>query len=231
MEIEMTCTYWRGPGHNLETLPDAEKPEQSAQRFYGKLIREGYHLAKMWMYREDDSHELYWLVRFEAKGKKKQPRALMRTAEGEFFPCKPDFQNGAPLLNLQILRWNLTDTIWVVEGEKAYDMAESWGLLATTWAGGASTIHRTNWTPLAGRKAVLWADNEQAGIDAVASLLPTLRAQGTIFARVDVEALGIRRHGDIVDWIDQMWKADPTESTWELRVWSALDHLPMVIEA
>lgn len=119
----------------------------------------------------------------------------------------------------------------MVEGEKACDAAESWGLLATTWAGGASSIHRTNWTPLAGRRVVLWADNEQAGIDAVTSLLPALRAQVTIFARVDVEALGIRRHGDIVDWLDQMWKADPTESTWELRVWNALDALPMVIEA
>jgi hypothetical protein len=194
------------------------------------LIREGYRLAYLWCYSELDPTDLYWLLRFECEGKKKQPRALMRNAAGEFFPCKPEFPNGVPLLNLQRLVWNPEETVWVFEGEKCSDAGEAWGLLATTWAGGANAILRTNWTPLAGRKVVLWPDNEDQGVEAIKALFPILKAQGTSFVRVDVEALGIRKHGDIVDWLDQMWKADPTESTWELRVWDALDALPLVVE-
>lgn len=226
----MNWTTWRGPGTTLETQPTAETPEQAAHRFYGRLIREGYRLARIWAY-SDIGRNPWWVCRFEHPEKRKEPRPLCRV-DGEFRPCKPEFPNGSPLLYLQNLAWNLERMVWLVEGEKTCDAAWDVGLLATTWAGGANAILRTNWTPLAGRKVIIWPDNDEAGIEAIKSLKPTLRAQGTIFGVVDVEDLGIRRHGDIADWIEQRkLTRSPDSPISELHwIWQSIRHIPMVHE-
>ena len=58
---------------------------------------------------------------------------------------------------------NFDETIVIVEGEKAADMAALCGLNATTSSSGGAA-HKTDWTPLAGCDAVLVADNDSAGL-------------------------------------------------------------------
>jgi hypothetical protein len=58
------------------------------------------------------------------------------------------------------------ETIVIVEGEKCAEAVIAAGLHATTWAGGASAVSKSDWSPLTGKKCVIWHDNDSAGIRA-----------------------------------------------------------------
>ena len=221
----MDWLVWGGPGTKLERRPWPEWPEEAAQRLYRRLLRDGYSMTGIWGYM--DGPILWWVCRFEHPTKRKEIRPLMREGR-EYKPGKPEFVNGAPLLNLNLLRWQPEETVWVVEGEKAADCMEFvCGRLATTWPGGANAILKADWRALAGRRAILWPDNDQAGLEAMASILPVLRAQGTQFVQVDVETLGLQRHGDVVDWVQAVCGGQETD--WETRLELALRKLPLLV--
>lgn len=70
-----------------------------------------------------------------------------------------------PLYNLHNLIAHPDRTVIVVEGEKTADalaaLVEPFGKATiTTWIGGANGIHNTDWSPLNGRKVLLWPDND-----------------------------------------------------------------------
>ena len=81
-----------------------------------------------------------------------------------------------PLLNLNKLLEDKKKTIVIVEGEKTCDAAQKLFpmLIATTWASGCKAINKTDWTPLKGRKIVLFPDNDQVGFDAMDRLAQLL---------------------------------------------------------
>ena len=81
-----------------------------------------------------------------------------------------------PLLNLSKIIADKNSSILVVEGEKTCDAAQKLfpKSICTTWASGCKAINKTNWKPLKGRKVVLWADNDQAGVDAMERLAQML---------------------------------------------------------
>ena len=85
-----------------------------------------------------------------------------------------------PLLNLQNILNNKLKTVLVVEGEKACDAAQKLFpmSIATTWASGCKAINKTDWTPLKGRKIVLFPDNDQVGFDAMERLAQLLFSIG-----------------------------------------------------
>ena len=85
-----------------------------------------------------------------------------------------------PLLNLKNLINNKDKTVLIVEGEKACDAAQKLFpmLTATTWASGCKAINKTDWTPLKGRKIVLFPDNDQVGRDAMDRLAQLLFSIG-----------------------------------------------------
>lgn len=85
----------------------------------------------------------------------------------EFRPWNPiiksySFPEPRILYNLpQVLK---ASRIVLVEGEKCADALNRLGLVATTLMGGANCkIEKTDLTPLAGKKIILWSDNDQPG--------------------------------------------------------------------
>jgi len=80
-----------------------------------------------------------------------------------------------PLLNLAQLRSN-TGTVLIVEGEKAADAAAKLypRAVVTTWPSGCKAIDKADWSPLVGRRVILWPDADQPGqqaMDRLAQLL------------------------------------------------------------
>ena len=77
-------------------------------------------------------------------------------------------------------------TVLIVEGEKTWDAAQKLfpGLVACCWSGGCKAIEKTNFTPLAGRKVVLWPDNDDAGRDAMERLAQVLHNVGAASVKV-----------------------------------------------
>jgi hypothetical protein len=73
-----------------------------------------------------------------------------------------------PLYRLGYLIEREDPTVFMVEGEKTAEAAwRKYGLLATTWLGGASAVAKTDFSPLKGRDVTLVADNDRPGIDAM----------------------------------------------------------------
>ena len=88
-----------------------------------------------------------------------------------------------PLYNLpNIIR---APEIVIVEGEKAADALIAQNIDATTAMGGANApIEKTDWTPLRGRKVVIWPDNDQAGKDYAHKLKTYLEQNGALAVSV-----------------------------------------------
>lgn len=85
-----------------------------------------------------------------------------------------------PLLNLERLRVN-TGTVLIVEGEKAADAAAKLypRAVVTTWPSGCKAIDKADWSPLTGRRIILWPDADAVGqqaMDKLAQLLLRLPA-------------------------------------------------------
>lgn len=60
----------------------------------------------------------------------------------------------------------------VVEGEKAADAAARMlpDLTIVTWPGGTNAVGKADWTPLKGRRLVLWPDNDAVGVKAMTAV-------------------------------------------------------------
>ena len=69
-----------------------------------------------------------------------------------------------PLLNLDQLRSN-PGTVLIVEGEKTADAAAKLypKAIVTTWPSGCKAIDKADWSPLKGRRIILWPDADQPG--------------------------------------------------------------------
>lgn len=84
-----------------------------------------------------------------------------------------------PLYNLhEIVR---APEIVLCEGEKCADALMAQGLSATTAMGGSNApIEATDWTPLAGRKVLIWPDNDQTGMEFAERARDAAMAAGAI---------------------------------------------------
>jgi hypothetical protein len=91
----------------------------------------------------------------------------------------------------------------VVEGEKCVHALHRIGIVATTSPGGANNAGSADWSPLAGKKVILWADNDMAGVKhmrAVAKLCDKL-TPAPLMRWIDPTALELAEKGDAADYV------------------------------
>ncbi|NQV31804.1 MAG: AAA family ATPase [Phycisphaeraceae bacterium] len=94
----------------------------------------------------------------------------------------------------------------VVEGEKAADALNTLGITATTGPHGAGKAAHCDWTPLAGKKVILWPDCDEPGrkhMDQVREKLKTLVPVPEIKA-LDPAILDLQSKEDAFDFIEQV---------------------------
>ena len=91
-----------------------------------------------------------------------------------------------PLYRLDALRSRPDAPVLIVEGEKAADAAQRLfpEAVAITWPSGCKAIDKADWTPMAGRRCVLWPDADDVGRQAMAKLAPRLLAAGAAQVRI-----------------------------------------------
>lgn len=76
----------------------------------------------------------------------------------------------------------------VVEGEKAADaLSRLVNLPVVTWMNGAAAARKSDWTPLKGRKVVIWPDADAAGLKAAQTVTGILLPMGCQVSMVNVE--------------------------------------------
>lgn len=135
----------------------------------------------------------------------------------EYFPrgasgerrIPPKYSKGKlrPLYALSaITTQSIEDRIIVVEGEPSAEALLERGYLATTSSGGSSLAAKTDWSPLAGRRVLIWPDNDAAGAKyaiLVKSILNALTPSAS--CRIaDISPLNLPHGGDAVDWVNSL---------------------------
>lgn len=116
--------------------------------------------VQIWTYRDASARPLFYVARYEPRDDRKQFVPWTWSAErGEFVargPARP-----RPLYGLNELANRPDAPVLIVEGEKSADAARKIAghiYVCVTWPGGASAYAEADWTPLTGRRCLIWPD-------------------------------------------------------------------------
>ena len=86
------------------------------------------------------------------------------------------FDEPRPLYGLDKLAAAPSSQVFICEGEKAADAcARLLGVVAITWPGGTNAVDKADWSPLQGRKVVIWPDADAPGWDAMQRIAAVLQ--------------------------------------------------------
>ena len=173
--------------------PDDRKPWQEGPR-----ITVGKGVTTVYRYHDAEGVER-WQVRRRDASTGKDIRPWHLNAKGAWVMGKgPDPWPPYGLPGL--LTAHLTETVYIVEGEKVADRLEGKDVLATTNDGGAKKWRAEHAAYLRGRHVVILPDNDEPGrqhAEVVARSLVGISASTRV-----IELPGLPPKGDAVDWFD-----------------------------
>jgi len=134
---------------------------------------------RTWVYRDAAGAVLGIVMRFKTSdgGKEVLPVVWARNEDTGAEEWRwMAFAEPRPLYGLDKLAANPEATVLVVEGEKCADAgaAELPELVVVSWPGGGKADGKVDWSPLAGRKVITWADADAKRVP----LTPAERAEG-----------------------------------------------------
>ena len=159
---------------------------------YDELIEEGFHEAARYDYTDEEGELVQQVVRLEHEKRAKQ-----------FLQC--DARGRWSIKHVQPVLYNLpglADSSWacVVEGEKDADTLITWGIPATTNAGGAKRWEDSFSDALAGKDIILLPDNDPVGIMHLNLVGKSLQGKAR---SIRVLVLSKAEKGDVTDWRDR----------------------------
>jgi putative DNA primase/helicase len=118
--------------------------------------------SRTWRYQTGDGSLIGFVCRFDLPdGKKEVLPYCYGQAPGQSAKWRwKSFTDPRPLYNLDKLAAHPKTNVIIVEGEKTADAGSALfpKQVVTTWPGGGKAIDKVDWSPLAGRKVILWAD-------------------------------------------------------------------------
>jgi uncharacterized protein (DUF927 family) len=198
---------------------EAELPEAAAVRLFGRSP------DALWRYLNEGGALVFCVCRWNKPNRRKDILPLSWfDGEGWRFAHWADPR---PLYNLNVLAVKLDAPVIVTEGEKAADAAARIfpKSVATTSSGGSCAYVQTDWTLLAGRRILIWPDNDEPGTKyahEVAAILARLdcevsvidpaalyeqvcaRVAATELAEVEKRAAGYDAADAFADWPDTL---------------------------
>lgn len=131
--------------------------------------------ALAWTYRTAAGEVIGLVCRFNLAdgGKEVLPFSWCRNGAGESRWKWKAFAKPRPMYGLDRLAANPGAEVLVVEGEKTADAAQRLmgeSCVCVTWPGGSKAVGMVDWTPLAGRRVMVWPDNDAPGLAAAVSV-------------------------------------------------------------
>ncbi len=158
LSMDVFDVITRNEGRSLpDVLKDARGEEQKPTIFptLEKAVSVFPNHEAIYKYTDPETRNVDLAVlRYISEGRKKF--AQISQLNGGWVLRAP--QGKLPLYNRS--RIATSDSVVVVEGEKAVHALASVGIVATTSPGGAGKASKANWTPLQGKKVYLWPDND-----------------------------------------------------------------------
>lgn len=152
-----------------------------------------------WVYRNVNSEIVGIIARYHPTDKKE----ILPWVHTENGWIKGAMDKPRPLYNLPWIL-NTKQAVLIVEGEKCAEAAQKLfkdGYIVTTWAGGASAARYTDFSPIYGRKIVIWPDNDEDGIKAKDYLLSILTPHTNDLKVIETSSLLPKE--DIADLIEK----------------------------
>jgi putative DNA primase/helicase len=126
--------------------------------------------SKVWKYTNAAGATIGYVCRFDLGDGEKEVLPLIFATNGKFSEWRwQGFDKPRPLYGLDRLAAEPDKTVILVEGEKTADAVQkhiNTGVVVA-WPGGSRAIEYIDWTPLHGRKVILWPDNDQPGDSAM----------------------------------------------------------------
>lgn len=161
--------------------------------------RSSLNIVATYSYCDERGAELYQVVRLDPK----DFRIRRRVGDRWDWKVKSAFEAGeirrVPYRLPELVR-ERTRTICVVEGEKAADAGAKIGLLTTCSNGGAEKWPLEFGHYLAGRRVVIFPDNDEPGRRHAAQVAGSAFYHGA--ASVRIVRLPVGPKGDLFDWIE-----------------------------
>lgn len=154
--------------------------------------------SKLWPYHDSAGRLVGYAARFDfttedgAPDKDVLPLTFCDLGNGKRAWRSKGIPDPRPLYRLHELVTRPDALVIVTEGEKAADAAAGLfpDLVSTTPMHGAKSPHKTDWSPLAGRRVVVWPDHDTPGAefaDAVADLATKAGAASVAVVQVPAE--------------------------------------------
>jgi hypothetical protein len=147
----------------------------------------------VWPYRSSTGELLYAVARWNMPdgGKQIRPFTWARDAAGRGGWRAMHAPAPRPLYGLDRLAQGKPDAwVIVVEGEKAADAARSlFNEPVVTSAGGAAAAEKADWSPLFGRKVIIWPDADEPGTKYATAVVRLLARHGGRIRMLDAAAL------------------------------------------
>ncbi|MGH8488148.1 MAG: hypothetical protein ACREXS_04570 [Gammaproteobacteria bacterium] len=165
-----------------------------------------------WTYRNADGFIAFYVYRFKLSNGDKiyVPLTFCRN----FWEWRGG-PNSRPLYTLSALGERPDAPLLVCEGEKAAAAAAKLfpDVVVTTSANGAASPQQTNWTPLAGREAWLWPDNDDAGREYAEAVVGLIKPHAKVIKVLAVPG-GHAEGWDAADALKEGWL--PEQGRYEL---------------
>lgn len=157
----------------------------------------GAEPSEMWDYLDADDHLLGYVCRIDKPDGKV---VLPITWDGRAWVRKA-FPEPRPLYNLPALADRPDAEVLVVEGEKVAVAASRVveDHVAVTWPGGCAAVAKADWSPLKGRRVVVWPDADDPGAKAARDVVRACMAAGAAQVRVVALPEGLPKGWDLAD--------------------------------
>ena len=157
--------------------------------------------VRTWRYHTAENKLASYVVRWEPKDPNDRKFVRPATWDGTEWKLK-GMPAPRPLYRLPAILESPDKFVIVVEGEKCADAARDVfpAHIVTTWAGGSDAEDKTDWSPLAGRTALLLADRDASGRKAMKGIADKLAGMD---ANVSVHLPEGEDKQDIADWLKE----------------------------
>jgi len=150
-----------------------------------------YTITHYWPYRDRLGSLLGYVVRYDTPtGKETPPLTLWRAVDGpnsgQLKWRFRGFPEPRPIFNADKVTHFPDAQILVFEGEKKAAIVDDLitanggqqALVSTCWPGGAQSVTKPDWSILAGRRCILWPDNDTSHTDRSGTVLPINKQPG-----------------------------------------------------
>ena len=218
------------PAAKASTAAPLPRTVPSWRRALGNAIKDFGEPSHVHEYRDAEGRLVGIVARFE-------------TPDGKTFRQASTEDNGVtwtatkvpsprPLYRLPAVLAN--DTVIVVEGERCADTLASLGFVVTTSAGGSKAAVESDWSPLAGKRAVIVPDHDDSG----ERYLNDVSRFAVEAGAASVSVVTLADHwqecpaaGDVADWIESFGDtAEPADMRAAFEKMLAAAE-PMAVEA